>query len=186
MHRLTSATRSDCTAARGGGTPWTVAAARNCTATRLRGSPMSTRADTQLYREETEGITHTQITACPTYLGTDNTAFLPALSHHATDNITCSSETEGITWVAAAKSYSSSPVTEVEMAAFRRDSNHWQGKGRLPAAGGVSAGLKSRGMLLNAKRMTFHSLLHQYRYATTRLMSKFTSRPCTAVPAAPT
>lgn len=29
-----------------------------------------------------------------------------------------------------------------------------------------------------AKRMAFHSLLHQWRYDTTRLMSRLMSRPC--------
>jgi hypothetical protein len=33
--------------------------------------------------------------------------------------------------------------------------------------------------LIMAKRMAFHSLLHQWRYATTRLMSRLISRPCT-------
>ena len=64
------------------------------------------------------------------------------------------------------------------MAAFRRLRIHRHAKGRLAGEGGLTEGCQLSPREIIAKRTAFHSLLHQRRYPSILLMSRFMLSAC--------
>jgi len=80
---------------------------------------------------------------------------------------------------AAENVYVSKAVTVASVAESRRLRIQRHAKGRPLGEGGLLDGWKASPRFIMANRTAFHSLLHQWRYATTLLMSRFTLLACT-------